>query len=307
MKHFLSIIFIFSNIFFINSSAAVNTHITATIKPLYNITKAISTKDDTVNLLLSNNTSPHDYQLKPSDVKLLNNSSLIIWGGENLEPYLAKIISNNKLQISSLDTSKIMHLKKLNFKENHSHSHHNNHEHQHEHQHLGFDPHTWLNPENSIIIADMIKSSLIKLNPNKSKEYSNNYKKFKEKINLLITSINKQLSTIKDNKYMVYHDGYQYFEDFFGLNNAGVINYNPGSPLGAKHSIELQQIIKQQNITCIFKEPQYNTKFIDNLQDKFVIKQGILDPIGDDKDLGKNGYFILLQKLADNLSICLQQ
>ena len=85
--------------------AANAASVLTSIKPIQLITLEITKGVSTPEVLLGPNTSPHDYALKPSDVKKIRGSDLVIWFGPNLEAFLTKTMSgqDNVLMLSSLE------------------------------------------------------------------------------------------------------------------------------------------------------------------------------------------------------------
>lgn len=71
------------------------------IKPLQLITSELTNGVTKTEVLLSTNTSPHDYALKPSDVKKLKTVDLFVWVGPGLESFLEGVMqgSKNSLQL----------------------------------------------------------------------------------------------------------------------------------------------------------------------------------------------------------------
>jgi zinc transport system substrate-binding protein len=69
----------------------------------------------------------------------------------------------------------------------------------------------------------------------------------------------------------------------------------------------LKLILKNQ-VNCLFKEPQFNAKILDSLIQSPNLNQnlkvGILDPLGKDEDMGPDGYFRLINNLAESFNNC---
>ena len=49
--------------------------------------------DSDVELLLSNNSSPHDFKLKPSDMKKITDSDVLIYIDESIESFIERPLS----------------------------------------------------------------------------------------------------------------------------------------------------------------------------------------------------------------------
>src|SRR5207253_1959120 len=65
--------------------------------------------------------------------------------------------------------------------------------------------------------------------------------------------------------YVVFHDAFQYFERRYGLNVVGSISINPEVPPSAKRLTELRRKIRSLGAVCVFAEPQFDTRLVDNL------------------------------------------
>lgn len=69
------------------------------IRPLGFIASAIADGVTTTEVLLPDGASPHDYALKPSDIKRLREADLVVWVGPEMEAFLTKPVQqleNNK-------------------------------------------------------------------------------------------------------------------------------------------------------------------------------------------------------------------
>lgn len=87
------------------ASAAVVT----SMKPLGFIAAAIADGVTETQVLLPDGASEHDYSLRPSDVKRLQNADLVVWIGPEMEAFMDKstqsIAANKKVTIAELDGS----------------------------------------------------------------------------------------------------------------------------------------------------------------------------------------------------------
>lgn len=279
-------------------------NIMVSIKPFYNITAAVMQDVGTPQLLIKGNSSPHDYHLRPSDAKLISNSDLIIWGGVGLEPYLQKPIYS--LGNSNLDLSQATGLELLPLREdqNWQHSHDHSHAHDHSHNHADYDPHFWLNPENAITLATAIAEELSTLDPDHAALYQANAKELAKKIRSQELVWKNKLKPYTDSPYIVGHDAFQYFNNYFYLDGVGAITLNPELPPSAKHIQELQELLISTNVTCIFNEPQFSNKIIDTLIEGTNVNIGILDPLGQDQDMGADGYVVLINNIVSDFVEC---
>lgn len=77
------------------------------MKPLGFIAAAIADGVTETQVLLPDGASEHDYSLRPSDVKRLQNADLVVWIGPEMEAFMDKstqsIAANKKVTIAELD------------------------------------------------------------------------------------------------------------------------------------------------------------------------------------------------------------
>ena len=170
------------------------------------------------------------------------------------------------------------------------------------HNHGEFDAHIWLDPENAKEMVKIIRDELIKIDPEGQRQYSVNTAGATLELDNLINNVEKELS--KDISYVVFHDAYQYFETRFGVKSAGALTLNPDVLPGAKQIADIQDLISDKGIKCIFSEPQYNPKIIETLGNDMNISTGVMDPLGASIDPGPTMYVELVNGIANSIKDC---
>ena len=90
------------------------------------------------NLIIPPSASPHEYSLRPSEAKSLQDADLVFWVGEDLTPWLEKSIdtlSRNAEIITLLDQSetKLLKFRESALFEAHDHDDHDDHDHDKSH------------------------------------------------------------------------------------------------------------------------------------------------------------------------------
>ena len=147
-----------------------------------------------------------------------------------------------------------------------------------------------------------ISHELSEIDPDNAAKYEQNANKAIASLNNLINEISSNIP--KDASYIVFHDAYQYFENRFGVSSAGALTLNPDVLPGAKQIDAIQDLIQDENIKCIFSEPQYNPKIIETLAADMKISTGIMDPLGAFIDQGPEMYNQLILNIANPLKDC---
>ena len=296
-----AIIFIFS---FFLSTSVFSSEIVASVKPLHSLVSAVTQGAHTVSLLIEGSMSPHNFALKPSHAKLLNNAKVVFYIDNQLESALKRTVIGLPTSIRVVTVSKTKQLNLLparsggNWEED-GHDHHH-------HDHGSNDVHFWLDPNNAIQIVKGIVRELSIVYPKNINLYKKNAKNIIKQIKSTDLSIKSMLVPIKDKPYIVFHDAYQYFEKAYGLNAVGSIMLDPELPPSAKKIIQIRSKIKSTNASCVFKEPQFRAKIVNTVIEDTNAQVGTLDPLGADLTSGPNMYLELLKSIASNLKTCLQ-
>ena len=187
--------------------------------------------------------------------------------------------------------------------EHDGHDDHDDHAGHHDgHNHGEFDAHIWLDPANAKEMVLEISHELSEIDPSNKSKYEDNASKTIVALDKLIEEVDKSLS--KDISYIVFHDAYQYFEKRFGVIPAGALTLNPDVLPGAKQIADIQDVINDKGIKCIFSEPQYNPKIIETLGNDMNISTGVMDPLGAYIDAGPSMYSDLINQIANSIKDC---
>ena len=311
-----AIIFVIAPLLF-SFSAKADIKVVTTIKPLHSLISSVMEGVGEPSLIIEGTSNPHTFVFKPSHAQMLEEADIVFWIGEDLEAFMEKpldSLAGNATKISFMELSSI---EKLKFREenifddhdDHGHDDHDGHEDEHEghddhdgHNHGEFDAHIWLDPSNAIKMVLEISHELSEADPDNAAKYEQNENKTIASLNNLINEINSSIP--KDASYVVFHDAYQYFENRFGISSAGALTLNPDVLPGAKQIDAIQDLIQDENIKCIFSEPQYNPKIIETLAADMKISTGIMDPLGAFIDQGPEMYQNLILDIANSLKDC---
>jgi len=276
-------------------SVLANTILTS-IKPIQMITHELTLGVTEPEVLLSANASPHDYALRPSDVKRIHNSSLVIWFGRGLEPFLEKVLSqrDNVFTISEIPQ---LALREYGV-EGHDHDHEG-------HDHGLYDPHFWLGIEQVEQVAQAITQALVTMDSTNQSIYQANLESFLVTLHKTDTAIAAKLAKVKQQPYYVFHDAYDYFEQHYGMNNIGHFTVSPDRKPGAKTLISIRKALAASQAKCVFSEPQFQPAVIKSVVRGSDASIGVLDPLATEVPVGDGSYFVFLRSLSDSYYHCL--
>ena len=288
--------------------------VVTTIKPLNLIVSELVQGAATSDAILPPGASPHDYALRPSDVKKLNDADLVIWVGPQLETFLTKLMATNP---NSFALTKQAGIDFLNYGAKASDDHgdhaghdalddHGDHAGHHHHHHSGLDPHFWMGPKQTIEAANVITDTLIKHDPLHKSVYLANLSTFTSEVNQAVSELNAEIKPLSNKGYFVFHDGYGYFEHQFGLNNLGHFTVEPDRKPGAKTLIAIRESLKDKQAYCVFSEPQFSPAVVDSVTKGTEVNIGTLDPMATNVQVGKGGYVRFIKELGQSFTKCLK-
>ncbi|MES9827522.1 MAG: zinc ABC transporter substrate-binding protein [Candidatus Thiodiazotropha sp.] len=296
-------------------SLAGNAHgalkVVVSLKPVHSLVASLMQDVAEPRLLLDDSQSPHGMSLKPSQIRMLNESDLIVWVGTSLEPALSHLLQRQSFEaaiVSLLETPDLRLLPIRNRHEWLSHGHPHEHNDSRPDQAMNpamLDNHIWLSPENAAAMVRHLTQKLIELDNAHSAAYRKNSRKLLNRLNTFDNVIRTRLKPVANTPYIVFHDAYQYFEAHYGMHTVGTINTTPDQLSGARHIHRLRQTIELRGARCLFTEPQFAPKLANTLVEGLAVKIGELDPLGEQLPPGPDCYFSLMRGLADNLLDCL--
>lgn len=205
----------------INSKQSGKIEIIATLFPQYDFVKQIGGDKVNVTLLLPPGSESHTYEPTPQDMININNSSLFIYTGKEMEPWADNLISGMKEEIRVLDLSTTVNLINVEeFEEEYCNEQGCEHEHEHEHnldnnqqdlheynyqeentQHNhSYDPHIWLNPLYAIQMVESIEKQLCEIDPQNADYYHKNSIDYINQIKLLDFEFEQVVNNSSNNK-----------------------------------------------------------------------------------------------------------
>ena len=329
----------------VNVFATETTGVISTIQPINSLVSAVIGNTGKSITIIPSEQSPHDFKLKPSDVKLLQNGNIIFYVSNHLESSITKVFKNlpkNIKLINLMEKSGVNHLaiRDNNAWERHDHHGHDDHDDHdkhgkkhddhddhdkhgkkhddhddhdkhgkkhddHDDHEKEDDVHVWLSPDNAIKIVQKVNKVLSLYFPENSKIYNDNTTKFIDKIRNLKMELVKELSPIKNKPYIVFHDAYQYFEKTFELNAVGSVALEGDIASSPKQISFIKDKIVKSKALCVFQEPQFDSKLVKIVVEGTDAKIGTLDPLGVNISENKDFYLQLITNMAKSLKECL--
>ena len=297
------------------------------IAPVHSLVARVMDGVGTPDLIVQPGASPHEYSLRPSEAQALQNADLVFWVSSGLTPWLTDTIETLAsgaavTELLEVDGTIELPLRESPLFEAHIHEEHddmahddhdegahNDHDSHDDHDDHGHedahDPHAWLSPNNAITWLNVIAGQLSAADPENATAYFANAAAGRSEIQALIGEVNATLDPVRGEKFVVFHDAYQYFETDFNFPASGAISLSDASDPSPARIAEIQARVGDEGISCILTEPQFNPGLIDTVLNGTQSQTGILDPMGSDLELGSALYPQLIRNLSTALAGCM--
>ena len=289
--------------------------VVTSLKPLGFIASAIADGVTETQVLLPDGASEHDYSLRPSDAKRLQNADLVVWIGPEMEAFMDKstqsIPDAKKVTIAQLDGVKPLLMKGADDDDD-DHAAEGEHDHAHaekgdaHHHHGDYNMHLWLSPEIARLSAVAIHDKLVELMPQSRARLDANLKDFEANLATTDKQVANELASVKGKGYFVFHDAYGYYEKHYGLTPLGHFTVNPEIQPGAQRLHQIRTQLVEQKATCVFAEPQFRPAVVESVARGTTVRMGTLDPLGTNIQLSKESYPAFLTQLATQYASCLK-
>ena len=220
-----------------------------------------------VNVLVPPGSSPHNYEVLPSQMKDLAKSKA--W----LQIGLLTFEDAWKEKLANINKDLLI----VNCSEGISPLAGDDH-HEEGHEHAGaFDPHVWLAPAEVKVLAHNTLKTLTNSFPEYAPEFEKNYSRFILKIDSLSTQINQKLAQLTNRNILIFHPALAYYARQFKLEQIPLeLDGKEPSP---KHMKDIVDLAHQQNIHVIFIQKEFDSAFAKQMAQEINGEVLVIDPL----------------------------
>lgn len=275
-------------------SASATVTVAVTVKPIHSLVAGVMKGAGEPALIMSSSASPHHYTLRPSERRALAGASVIFWVGPELESFMPRVLDGLQPSSTTIALIETAGLLRLPARTTHHHAT----------AHTRNDPHIWLSAHNAHTLVDAIADELARADAAHADIYNANRKRLHQRIAATDELVQQRLAG-RSSAFLTYHDAYQYFEQAYGLNNAGFVSSGDELSPSAGYVKELRDKIRTQQLHCLFYEAPNRPGLVDTLTHGLDVKVQELDAIGLRVQPGENAWFEIMLALAQAYDSCL--
>lgn len=281
--------------------------VAASIYPLYDIAQRVGGDYAEVKLVLLPGASPHTFEITPMQVKNLANSRALFVVGHGLDNWAMSLgqsvtgmetvtvdkgIALRKYDHVSYGGEGVPTAKAARLSSETEQVSVDEHELESEDHSTTEDPHYWLSALNAAQIARTMAEKMGELDGANGKHYADNAEKFITELEKKNGEWRDQLSKVENKNLVVFHGGWNYFADEFGLKVAGSFEPFPGQTPTPQYLAGLKNKIQAAQVKVIYVEPQFSKVAAQNLAKDLGVKVAILDPLGGSD--GRDGFLQMM-------------
>ncbi len=285
--------------------------VAADIAPIHSLAAKVMDGAGVPDLILPPGASPHGYALRPSEAAALERADVVFVQGGGLMPWLdgaIETLAGDARVVALIDvagTTRLPYREGAVFGEGedgHDHDHEDGHDHGHEHS--GLDPHAWLDPENARVWVRAMAEVLAEADPPNATLYRANAERAQDEIGAAAIRVAHFIAPLRETRFVVFHDAFQYFENRFGLHALGAISASDAGAPGPARLAGLRDALAESGVTCVLAEPQFDPGLIEAVTAGGT-DTGVIDPMGADIPPGPDFYIRLMNHVAGAIGGCL--
>jgi len=257
--------------------------VATSIKPLHLIAVAITADVSDVTLVLEGNEDPHHPSLRPSQRRTMSDADIFIWIGPALETGLERVVSGLNAEVITAMNLDGLHLMTIDDRP---------------------DPHLWLDTGNALVLATRLAEILVEKDPDNGLQYKKNLSEFTADLQMTEAAIREYQNRNPMPGFVVYHNGYQYFEHQFGLTHSASFTSNEEIAPGIRQILGIKTIMLEEAIHCVIVNPSVNTRNLDNQLEQAEPFFVVIDVLGRDIPYGRRGYQELMETVEQGFASC---
>ncbi len=261
------------------ASAEKMIKVVTTVAPITNIVYNVGGKKTDLNGIIPEGMDSHTFEPAPSDIKYIAEADLLILNGLNLETPTEKLAKSRAkkgskiLKLGDNTITKKEWLFDFSFPEDKGDP----------------NPHLWMNAAYAMKYAELVRDTLIEINPENREYYKKNVDRFIKRLNQLDKAIFTAVKTIpeKNRKLLTYHDSWAYFAKRYGMTVIGAIQPSDFAEPSPKDIAAIIDQLKKENLPAIFGSEVYPSKVEEQIAREAKIKH--VTTLRDDDLPGKAG------------------
>lgn len=247
--------FILFMLFALPVGAQASGPVAVTFLPLWSMAQSIMGSSGEPVLLVPPGTEVHEFSMRPSDLKTIQNAKAIIINGAGLDDHIVA-----KLPMAVISATAGIGL-------------------------MEHDPHVWLDPVLAKAQVRAIAAGLAAQMPMHKALYEQNANRLAEDIDALHQQAQAALAPFAGQTLVTYHQAFGYFARRYGLKHLSLTGPGGEQPLPERIKAAYD-LVRKENIKAIFSERQFPASALERMKKDLGVTVCTLDTLesGDKSD-----------------------
>ena len=236
--------------------------IVVTIEPLSLLMREVGAEDVRIHTLVPPGASPHGFEPRPSDLKVVARADSFIRVGAGFDDWATRLMLQAP-ELSQVDSLEAMLDSTTAGGESDA-------------------LHVWLDP---IAVRDQIVPALVAhlsgLNPGATTRFEARGAQFRERLTGLDAEIRTTLRQTQGRRYVAFHNAWRHFARRYDLEELAVVQEFAGEEPTPKELALLVQSARRAGVPAILVEPQLDPRIARTIASEFGATTQLVDPLGD--------------------------
>lgn len=239
-------------------------NVTVSFYPLAYFVKVVGGDHVSVNTLTPIGTEAHDFEPSPRDLVSLGTADIFFYNGAHYEPWIDKWSKNGFVRPREvIDMSRTLTERgeRLLTLKNST------------------DPHFWLDPEVAMKEIEIIRDTLVRIDPASSDDYQENATRAKSVLQELHTRFVQGLASCVRRDMIVSHNAFSYFAKRYNLNAIAIAGISPDEEPSPRTLAGIMDQARDKGIRYIFFETMVSSLLAETVAREIGGGVLILNPI----------------------------
>lgn len=228
-------------------------HVVASFYPLAEIAQRVGEGFVTVKNLTPAGVEPHDIELTPKDLDAIADADIVVSIGEGFQPAVEKAARqrgpNGNVEVGLRAGSN------------------------------GKDPHFWLDPQRMVKAVELVRDAFHNADAEHLTGYDTNAAAYITELQALDERFTTALAHCERREIVTAHAAFGYLAQRYNLTQHAISGFSPDAEPSPARLAELEQYVKDHNVTTVFYEELVPRAFADTLAKATGVATAVLNPL----------------------------
>lgn len=239
-------------------------HIVASFFPLAHVASIVGADLVSVRTLVPAGIEPHDFEPSSRDFIEIGKANLLLYNGAGLEPWVKKWQASGFAgNVHAIDMALALREQGTSLADRNG----------------TIDPHFWLDPMIYQKEAEIVRDTLIALDPQHQDMFRENATRFISKLSALGEHFQKGLASCDLHDIIISHDAFEYLASRYGFIATAIAGISPDEEPAPKDLVRIATIARDKKVKFIFSETIANPKFSELIAREIGVATLVLNPI----------------------------